>query len=516
MTYLAAGAGALGAGLLLLSGSRRLLVAGFVVLVTAETALLLRAGTSAGLLGLFGSAKGLVAAVAGVTIVGSLVALFARRPLLVAPLALVAAPLRPPVAFDADVGGSGIAMWGELGRLVPLYVVLAGGVVALLWHSARGEEVRALPRGLAIAATAFVTMLALSSLWSRDPSAAVDQLTFFVLPFAALLATLARAPVEDPRLGRLLLAALVIPAMVFAAVGLWQAASGTVFFSSPGLEAGNAYGPVFRVTSLFDDPSHYGRHLVAAIAVVLAALWLGRLSTAVAAPVTLLLGAGIYFSYSQSSMAAMIVAALGLAAACGGRRTRLAVAAGSAAVVVALAVAVTSELDSLGGRKVTSGRSSLVASSTRVFLAHPVIGVGLAAQPAVSRELVGGRRELRRHASHTTPLTVAAELGVLGLAAYLALLLATVRALSRVRLRDPSLGLGLGAVLLVLFVHSLFYEGFFDNPITWGALGLTAAAASPAAARARDRAGAPGAPRGADPPPVGGTASSPTLAVGAT
>jgi hypothetical protein len=516
VTYLAAGAGALGAGLLLLSGSRRLLMVGFVALATAEAALLLRAGTGAGLLGLFGSAKGLVAAMAGAGIVGGLAALFARRPVLVAPLALVAAPLRAPVAFGADAGGSGVAMWGELGRLIPLYVVLAGGVLALLWRAARGDEVRALPRGLAVGAAAFVAMLVLSSLWSRDSSAAVDQLIFFVLPFAALLAALARAPVEDPRLGRLLLAALVIPAIVFAAVGLWQAASGAVFFSSPGLEAGNAYGPVFRVTSLFDDPSHYGRHLAAAIAVVLAALWLGRVGTPVAATVTVLLGAGLYFSYSQSSIAAVIVAALGLAIACGGRRTRLAVAAGTAAVVVAGAVAVASELDSRDGREVTSGRSGLVASTARVFLAHPVAGVGLAAQPAVSRELVGGRRELRRHASHTTPLTVAAELGVLGLAAYLVLLVVTVRALSRVRARDPSLGLGLSAVLLVLFVHSLFYEGFFDNPITWGAIGLTAAAASPAAARQRKRAVPQGGPGGAGPPPPAGTASSPALAVGAT
>src|SRR5918998_701765 len=62
VTHLAAGAGALGAGLLLLSGSRRLLVAGFVALATAEAALLVRAGTGAEVLGLLGSARRLVAA----------------------------------------------------------------------------------------------------------------------------------------------------------------------------------------------------------------------------------------------------------------------------------------------------------------------------------------------------------------------------------------------------------------------------------------------------------------------
>jgi hypothetical protein len=35
--------------------------------------------------------------------------------------------------------------------------------------------------------------------------------------------------------------------------------------------------------------------------------------------------------------------------------------------------------------------------------------------------------------------------------------------------------LGLAAVLSVLFVHSLLYAGFFEDPLTWGAIGLVAA-----------------------------------------
>jgi small-conductance mechanosensitive channel len=43
---------------------------------------------------------------------------------------------------------------------------------------------------------------------------------------------------------------------------------------------------------------------------------------------------------------------------------------------------------------------------------------------------------------------------------------------------DRTLGIGLAAVLLVLFVHSLLYAGFFEDPLTWGVFGLTAAALS--------------------------------------
>jgi Lipid A core - O-antigen ligase and related enzymes len=139
-------------------------------------------------------------------------------------------------------------------------------------------------------------------------------------------------------------------------------------------------------------------------------------------------------------------------------------------------------------RSVTSGRSPLVGSTLAVFAEQPVVGVGVAGQPAASRELASRRRAERRYASHTTPLTVAAELGAVGLAAYLALLVGAAWMLARVRRRDPVLGLGLAAVLLALFVHSLSYEGFFDNPITVD--------------RPRDRAAASAALVPADRPPA--------------
>ena len=37
-----------------------------------------------------------------------------------------------------------------------------------------------------------------------------------------------------------------------------------------------------------------------------------------------------------------------------------------------------------------------------------------------------------------------------------------------------ALGLVLGAALVVLFVHSLFYSGFVEDPITWVAVAIAA------------------------------------------
>ena len=511
MTYLAAGAGALGTGLVLLSRSRSTLLVGFLLLGVAETALLAGQGAGTSLVALASSLSGLVAFGAGLLAIAVAAAVLVRYPLAVAPLALVAAPLRPPLAFGGEGFPVGFAS-GELGRLLPLYALLVAAVVALAWRVARGAPVRELPRALAVPAALLLGLVVASLLWARDPAAAADQVAFFWLPFAALVAVVARQPIDDPRLGRLLAAAVVVPGAIFAAVGIWQAATGVLFFSSPRLEAGNAYGSLFRVTSLFDDPSHYGRHLVLAIVIVLVVLWLARVRLAPAVALLALLGTGLYFSYSQSSMVALVVAAVALALVAGERRSRRLVMVVSSVVAVAGLGLFAYQLGQDDGRSVTSGRSPLIESTLTVFAEHPVVGVGVAGQPAASRELAGRRRAERRYASHTTPLTVAAELGALGLAAYLALVAGAAYTLARVRRRDPLLGLGLAAALLALFVHSLFYDGFFDNPITWIALAISAAAGA-APEPADRRAAAPRQPTIGPAPSAAASASrEPTIA----
>ena len=48
-------------------------------------------------------------------------------------------------------------------------------------------------------------------------------------------------------------------------------------------------------------------------------------------------------------------------------------------------------------------------------------------------------------------------------------------ALFRLAAHDRPLAFALGATLLVLFVHSLFYSGFFEDPLMWGSVALAAA-----------------------------------------
>jgi hypothetical protein len=76
------------------------------------------------------------------------------------------------------------------------------------------------------------------------------------------------------------------------------------------------------------------------------------------------------------------------------------------------------------------------------------------------------------------PLTVASELGIVGLALVAWLLTVLARlALARGAARPERLALGLA--LLAIFVHSLFYAAFFEDPLTWGLAALLVACAAP-------------------------------------
>jgi hypothetical protein len=476
LSELAGVVGAAGAVLVLLAGRRATLVAGFALIAAAEVLLAELDRISPTLV---------AAGLAGLLVLAAAAVVFVRYPALVVPALLLAAPFRLPFDFDRDHRFFfALAQGGRLGRLVPLYLVLAAAVAAYLWRVLRGAEVAAIPRLLAVPAAAFFALASLSLLWSRDLDAGANLQAFFLLPFAALVAVVARAELA-PWLPKALAWIAIGLASLFAAIGLWQEATKDLFFYSPQLEVANAYSPFFRVTSLFTDPSLYGRHLVLGFAVLLVLLWAGRINPYLAAAIGTLLFAGLYFSYSQTSMAALFAVAFVITLVAGDRIARRGVAAASVVVVLAAAGFLLADAKDQSIADVTSGRWTRVERTADVVREAPFFGVGLGAQPKASQELAeqDGARTAR-FVSHTTPLTVAAELGVVGLAIYGLLLAAAIRMIMLLRLRDAVLALSLGAVLLALFVHALAYSGFFEDPITWLTLGIGAAyLAAPAVAR---------------------------------
>jgi hypothetical protein len=458
----AALAGAVAAPLVLVAWTRLLLVAGLLLMAAAEAGLAfalvpnqLSAATA--------SAARIGALVAGALALAGAAAVFVRFPVAVPAALLAAAAVRVPLTVAGE----------EAFLLVPFYGVLAAAALALLYRLARGEVPRRVPLVLAVPAGAYVALAGISLLWSQDARSGTIALFFFLFPCTVLVAVLAQARLT-PAVSRSLAVVLLAGTTAAAAIGLWQQWSHRLFFADD-LQSANAFTPFYRVTSFFNDPSVYGRYVGLGIVVLFVLLWLGRVRPAIGLPLLAVLCAGLYLSYSQSSFAALFVAILVVTLVAGDRGARRAVAVTAAVVVLAGAGLVAASVQGESSRKVTSSRWGLVSRTAPVFADHPLAGVGLGAQAAASTRVEGARRREQKNVSHTTPLTVAAELGVLGLAAYLAFLYGATRGSFLALREDPALGLSLVGALVLLVVHSLAYAGFFENPFLWFVVGLAAA-----------------------------------------
>ena len=464
LAHAAAVVGAFGACGLLLARERILFLGGLAALFAAELGLAYALVPDAPSLLTESAAR--IGALGFAVVVGlGLAALFVRYPAAAPVALLLAAPFRLSVGLGNQ----------EAFLLVPLYAVLVAAALALAYRALRGGDFPAVPYLIAAPTAALVALSGISLLWAKDPRAGTIALVFFYFPFTVLLSIVALTRPRDWT-WRALAAALVAVTSVFAAIGVYQAWSHTEILAKQDVQLANAYSSFFRVTAVFQDPSVYGRHLVLGIVVVLTVLWLALLRPAVGLSVLGLLTLGLYFSYSQTSFVALFCAVLVVSLLAGDRLTRTVVVAVSAALVLAAGVLVLAEGDGDSTKQVTSDRSTLVQVTWPVYAAHPVVGVGIGSQPLMSRREEDARRQKSKNVSHTTPLTVAAELGTIGLLVYLAFLAALGRAIFEVWGRHRPLGLALAGCLTALVVQSFFYGGFFEDPFVWGIAAVAAAA----------------------------------------
>lgn len=415
------------------------------------------------------------AAVAAALVVAAATALALRRPEWVPIAAVAVLPFRVPLTLGGETAN----------LLVPLYLVIAAGGLARVIRDLRGPP--APPRrpiALEWLLFGFVGLYAVQAAYSADLSKAVQDVTFFYLPFGILYALLVETR-WTARLLRIWLGVLVGLALLFCAVAFLQEITHTVFLNDK-LKASNAYNPYFRANSLFFDPNILGRFLVVVLLLVAPiAAWARdprRIGAAVAALVVVWLG--LLTTLSQTSFAALLVGLVVLAGARWSSRRVLLSAGSVLAVLVVLVVAVPSvaglHLGSASSlRKATSGRSDLVSGAASLFGARPVQGWG---SGAFAVEYRRERHDTKGHdvaASHTIPLTVAVEQGVVGLGVYLALLAAAFRLLLR-GARTSLARLAVGAAFTALVVHTLGYAAFLEDPMTWALLALGVALADAA------------------------------------
>jgi putative inorganic carbon (HCO3(-)) transporter len=405
---------------------------------------------------------------------GAAAALLLRWPWLLALAALACVPARIPVTVGST----------DANLLVPMYGVVAAAALALGWQLLRGDD-RAREFGpLSLPLAAFVLWSGLTLAWSQDLRQGAIELLAFYLPFGLLALALARLPWSREWLGAtwVLLAGM---AVVFAVVGVYQYATRDVFWN-PKVLVGNAYAPFYRVNSVFWDPSIYGRFLVVAILASLVLVLHGAARRVALAATAVVIAAwiGLVFSFSQSSFVGLVVG-VGLVAWFAWGRKTLALLGLIAVVVLVAALAMPSvrhhSLNSASG-----GRFKLVKNGIVIAAHHPVQGVGIGGFKKAYAKKTGLKgNEPKAAASHDTPVTVVAETGFVGLALFGWLLIAAFLLAFR-GLRPSFAGrvsMILGVVLAAIGVHSLFYNAFFEDPVTWGVFGLAPLAAF---ARARE------------------------------
>ena len=241
-------------------------------------------------------------AVGGVIVLGPLLVwLFRREPWLVAFATLAFVPFR--------IGFLGHSL------LVPLYAVALGAAGLLLWQLVEGDE-RTRELGIVSWPLAlYLLWIGFSVGWSVDVhSAAIDLLAFYV-PFTIIAVSIARLPWRASRV-RILYGELVAMALVFAVVGFYQYETKTIFQNAK-LHQSNIYEALFRVNSVFFDPSIYGRFLV--VALIATAVLIVRSGPSLrvglaALAFTAVAWLGLLISFSQSSFAALLVAVFALTA----------------------------------------------------------------------------------------------------------------------------------------------------------------------------------------------------------
>ena len=403
---------------------------------------------------------GLAAVVIGVGALAVGAYLAHRSPALVLWAAVAAAPARIPVT----VGGSSANL------LLPLYLIIACIAAAAAYELATGSDDPPAAGWIGLALAAFVGWSALSMTWTADSYRGGVAMLFFYLPFAFLAARL-----SSLRPGRRELTGAVATqaglAVLFALVAFGQELTHHIFWN-PNIRVGNLFRSFFRVNSLFWDASVYGRFMAVTLVVLGGVAVYRRLSPGLA---VLMVGifAAMYFSYSQSAMVALAAGALVLGTGIWSRRV-IAGLAGAAAVVGVAGVA--AALHGNSANRVTSDRTHLIRLGWRVVRHHPLDGAGLGGFQRAAMAGTAHPFHLANAASHTTPVTVIAELGPIGLALYLALLAAVL--LTAARGAAPrGVRITLAAALVAIFASSLFYNSFFEDPATWICMALLASLA---------------------------------------
>jgi putative inorganic carbon (hco3(-)) transporter len=496
-------AGVVGAGLLvaltLLAGDRRARALAMLGALIVSPALLLSDIWSSPQLATV-HRHPLAAAVVTVVALALLVAAAAvivRRPSIVAPLAVLALPFRVPIQSGPETSN----------LLVPLYFVVAAGALAWIWTALRAAPAEPTARPDHVSGWAALAgdrdlgrwvqrLLALCAVlygiqatYSPDTEAfktALQNMVFFYVPFALLYQLLRGLP-WDRRLLRDCLRVTVALAIAFSLIGFHEYATKTIILN-PKLVVANDLHTYFTVNSVFFDPDIFGRYLALVMILLAVALIYPRpqREQGIVTVVLAVLWACLVLTLSRSSLGALLVG-LAVLAALRWRPSRALVVATAVVGLGALAVLVSPNTFGLnqGINGASSGRGGLVSGGLALFADRPLWGYG-SGSFSVEYRAHNHHSVTALSDSHTIPVTIAAEQGLIGELAYLALVGAAIVYLVRGARGDPVRS-AIAAAFIALVFHTMLYADFLEDPTTWVLLGIGVALA-----------GAPARPTGSE------------------
>jgi len=358
-----------------------------------------------------------------------------------------------------------------------------GAVLALAWLASVVAERGAtplLPRDppkLFWAVTAFVLLAMTSAIWATDFSPLRYNMTRLVPDVVLLLIVYTAAT----------------SAKAFRII-VWSFLIGSIVTAGYSIVTGG-YAASGRLSALF-DPNYFAARLIGAILIALFIALTTSSNRVRGAAAAVFLVDTIAFALTQSrggivGLAAALVAAVAVAGAARPRvlaATLALVALGAGYYVLAAPAHISGSFStSLSGA--SAGRSDEWRIALRVFENHPLSGVGLGNYPVVEPSYSTQTVNLNfvryivndQLVAHNSYLEIAAELGIAGLALFLAIVISPAvlagRALSSAARAPNDLEFyarGLLAGAIGMFVAYIFLSAQYEKDL-WLVLGLLAA-----------------------------------------
>lgn len=417
------------------------------------------------------------------------------------------------LVFFTNAAGVAVKLHGAppvIGLAVILLLVLP-----LAYHLGKGRRLVVTPGFIALVLLLVVQLL--STIVAVDVYRSWENVQTFMIE-GVLLYFLLTNVVRTPEALRRMLWVVIASGALLGGLSLFQQATGTFArpyggFAQVPSEFLAGYADKARLAGPIGDPNYYAQILLVAVTLALFMIWSERrgILRVAAVAAVILSAAGILLSFSRGAGLAFFVILM-LMAFLRAIRPRYVVAVVIGLVIALGAVPAYTEriatVTSIGAATSVSGTDSAADESVRsrmtemlaaayVFGDHPVLGVGPGNFPLYYQDYAerigielrervkfGPRRgEEPQRESHNMFLSIAAELGLLGLVAFLAVIWTTARSLLRARRRwlgvrtdlanmATALLLGIVAYVMTGFFLTLAFERYF-----WLLLALGGAAA---------------------------------------